>query len=429
MTTFIALDCETTGLPTSRKGPKNFQDYDTCRLVSVGIVIFEDGKEVDSLEMIVKPDGYTVTAEEIHGLSHEHCLSNGMDWDVVYNNLQYIIQEYKHVVGHNLAFDMSVINAECYRRGYTAFAFDSTTCTLKLSKQVLSKGFKLGILYRLLTGETLEDAHSAVPDARASGVVYNVLKNISVDNRTIEPHTVYIKVSDVAACIGMNPYKQPGEVMDLLLEKYVPEKYYGISKSSKQKLVINRNSNISNLVESVKQTVTTCSNETSALFETCNNIIHSEKDLSENEKSLVKEFFRKEIYTSYGIEHESAVADSFGETCYEDNTFYKHKIATINGTNYVICGRIDRFTVNEKGEKVLIEIKNRANRLFGCLKDYEKIQVQTYMFMTGMKEAKLVERLDGTDAVYPVEYDVSAIEKYFEKLQSFVKSFHILASI
>ncbi len=56
---FIALDTETTGIPTSRAKPttKNLQHYDSCRMVSIAIVEYNGlGKEVDSWLAIIYPD-------------------------------------------------------------------------------------------------------------------------------------------------------------------------------------------------------------------------------------------------------------------------------------------------------------------------------------------------------------------------------------
>jgi hypothetical protein len=62
-------------------------------------------------------------------------------------------------------------------------------------------------------------------------------------------------------------------------------------------------------------------------------------------------------------------------------------------------GKIDRLQVEEDGTKTLIEIKNRVNRLFYKVKDYENIQVQCYLQLLDLERAKLIEHYKKEDAL------------------------------
>jgi hypothetical protein len=75
---------------------------------------------------------------------------------------------------------------------------------------------------------------------------------------------------------------------------------------------------------------------------------------------------------------------------------------------YTIVGRIDRIEtlIDETGaeQKILIEIKNRTKKLFKTLFERENIQVQTYLQLTKLTSAKLVEQ-------YNDEINTICIEK------------------
>ena len=46
-----------------------------------------------------------------------------------------------------------------------------------------------------------------------------------------------------------------------------------------------------------------------------------------------------------------------------------------------IGGKVDGIAFEEDNSKRILEIKNRVNRLFYNLRDYEKIQIYSYMFI------------------------------------------------
>jgi hypothetical protein len=57
-----------------------------------------------------------------------------------------------------------------------------------------------------------------------------------------------------------------------------------------------------------------------------------------------------------------------------------------------VCGKIDRIEERPDGSRILVEIKNRTNRLFRRVVEYEFIQVQVYLQMLGLVHARLVEQ-------------------------------------
>ena len=59
------------------------------------------------------------------------------------------------------------------------------------------------------------------------------------------------------------------------------------------------------------------------------------------------------------------------------------------GDNYclIIRGKVDGIT----DENNIIETKNRTRRLFNELRDYEQVQLECYMFLTGLNDAMLLE--------------------------------------
>ncbi len=69
---------------------------------------------------------------------------------------------------------------------------------------------------------------------------------------------------------------------------------------------------------------------------------------------------------------------------------YKQQI-----NNFSICGKIDGF-VEINDEKYLVEVKNRQNRFFKYIPDYEKVQIMVYMFLTKTEKAIHIQKYNGS---------------------------------
>jgi RecB family exonuclease len=76
----------------------------------------------------------------------------------------------------------------------------------------------------------------------------------------------------------------------------------------------------------------------------------------------------------------------------KDNSFYNYEVCTLGQTKFVVTGKIDRIEERDDGSRILVEIKNRTNRLFRRVVEYEMIQVQVYLQMLGLLRARLVEQ-------------------------------------
>jgi hypothetical protein len=113
---------------------------------------------------------------------------------------------------------------------------------------------------------------------------------------------------------------------------------------------------------------------------------------------VIDDAIRKTTYTTYGNAQESKVFDyirgTLGIDVVEDPSFYKSQEGVIENEYgsfpWFIGGKIDGIT---KDRKTLVEIKNRVNRLFRIIPQYESVQVQMYLQLLGLEKAILVECL------------------------------------
>jgi hypothetical protein len=140
---------------------------------------------------------------------------------------------------------------------------------------------------------------------------------------------------------------------------------------------------------------------------------------------MVCDHLKTMMYTTHGTRNEDQTADLDESILHKDETFYSFPVTTIKGTKYEIVGRIDRYHKKEDGTKTLVEIKNRTNGLFNKVRLYEMVQVQTYLQMTNMVDARLVEQFNDVRKSYCIEKDqVSWDNNILPKLTEFCKTLH-----
>jgi hypothetical protein len=126
------------------------------------------------------------------------------------------------------------------------------------------------------------------------------------------------------------------------------------------------------------------------------------------------------------LDKKSAVADKLPGNLIRDDNFYNFFVCEIDGIRYVICGKIDRIEERPDGSRVLVEIKNRTNRLFNSVPEYEFIQVQVYLQMLGLVHARLVEQYNNQVKSHDVDRDEETwVNEILPELQKFCEELHL----
>lgn len=429
MAPFIAFDTETTGLPKTRNAKfSNLEAFEECRILSVALVEFDsDFNEIGSYYKIVKPDGYPVKATEIHGITQEQAEQEGEPFENIMSEILFMFSNVSAVVGHNLGFDMNVLASEMVRRNLkTDFLNDfEHVCTLKICKNIFCKSINLGDLYFKLFNKRFDGAHNALADARAAGEVFIELSKFDLETKPIEAKKVWLKVSDVATMIGVSTFKPKMELIENIWQKYSPKTFKGQTKEQEQLTAFE---NSSQEIQDFVKIETNISSEVQDAFTKAKIAIDKDTHMSTHEKTLVSDYMRKTMYTNHGIKTEDKVVLD-GEIS-TDETFYKIPICTIHNTQYILCGRVDRVETLADGTLKLVEIKNRTRNLFNKLRDYENIQVQTYLQMNSKwKSAVLVEQYNNDKKMYPIERDSELWEnKILPGINEFCKVVHYYMS-
>lgn len=145
-------------------------------------------------------------------------------------------------------------------------------------------------------------------------------------------------------------------------------------------------------------------------------------------KRELEETAQRIQYTEYGTRNETRVKERFEKELQEsteskdiqitkDDVFRKKLLFHINKHAVYIGGKCDGTAVIDN-TKVVVEIKNRMNRLFYKLANYEKIQIYSYMYIYNIKKAILIENYDGATNKINVDFDEQVWLEWMNELKN-----------
>ena len=160
----IAIDLETTGL-----------DVESDRIIEIGVVLMEEGEVISEYSTFVNP--HTKIPERTTLLTgiHQHDVQNAPDIDDVLPKLLAFVGD-RPIIGHSVGFDMAFMNK------HGVFTSNTPLDTYDLASVLMPRAPRYN-LHSLTqdAGIALEDAHRALDDARAAGLLYWQLYQWALD--------------------------------------------------------------------------------------------------------------------------------------------------------------------------------------------------------------------------------------------------------
>ena len=228
--------------------------------------------------------------------------------------------------------------------------------------------------------------------------------------------------SEIAIITGDNSYQKLSDFLVKLWQKYDNDDFNNCLETlqpqhSVKFVQTNDLENINNIekkcginVQSEMKNILKNSKNAEEVVQKKNQLL-KKVDSQVNDKNLKKELEKSVtniVNTSYGIKNEDNVLQIYSKnkqiTVHKVCEFRKRKI----GNNLYIGGKIDGLTQN--GE--IVEIKNRMYKLFNNLREYERVQLQSYIYIFKLKKGYLVESFKDKINIIEELYD----KKYMDSL-------------
>lgn len=186
----LVFDTETTGLPKNGR----LVDDEQPHIVEIAALLIDsDGRLIESMHKVVKPDGWTIPkkASDIHGITTEKALEIGIPEKSAVSMFIELHKKAGACVAHNIRFDnqiMRIAIARFHEEMLGGFDKVVSICTGELSKPILkikateamkrsgfnhSKMPSLAEAFAYFTGGIkLHGAHGALADARACARIF-----------------------------------------------------------------------------------------------------------------------------------------------------------------------------------------------------------------------------------------------------------------
>lgn len=203
---------------------------------------------------------------------------------------------------------------------------------------------------------------------------------------------IRFNASEIASLVGRNPYKSADEAITDCWNRHARKRGINAPKAptfilKALKVVDNNKEVVGDLMDKIKNTA----NTTETSKETFNKAVNistkiNQMDLTADEKTALIDYTNSKLYTNYGTRKENKVHDVYKEMT--GNTIgVVNKMFVKEVGDFEVGGKID----GQLDDGTIIEIKNRTRRLFAEVREYEGIQIQTYLHLLEQKEAHLVE--------------------------------------
>lgn len=209
---------------------------------------------------------------------------------------------------------------------------------------------------------------------------------------------IRFNASEIAALVGCNPYKKTEEAITDCWNRHARKRGMDAPKVptfilEAYKVVDKHKEQVGTLMEDIKQSSgkTETSTETMTKTEAINEKINAMEIAKEDKETLIT-YAKSKMFTNYGTRKEESVHEIY-KTMTGNDIGVMNKMLKKQIEDFEIGGKID----GQLEDGTVIEIKNRTRGLFGEVRQYENIQIQTYIQMLEQEGAQLVECYnDGT---------------------------------
>ena len=210
---------------------------------------------------------------------------------------------------------------------------------------------------------------------------------------------ICIFASELSSLIGLNNFKSPSETLYRIWHKNFTKDFERVYKElgSKANLLEDKKDVFKKIAKKydkkLEVDLENCidSKDIDGMMKQRQKLMEECKDMDKNDKKKIEDSIINLTNTGFGTKNESRSIHIYtqmtGVPVINISDFYKRILLKSGDYNWYIGGKIDGICA----DKTIIEVKNRMHKLFYNLREYEKIQTYSYMFILESHKSQLVE--------------------------------------
>ena len=163
----LVIDTETTDKPPGIKLMKETVEFWPF-IVQMSFILLDDTTfKYTEYDYLIKTSA-EIHNSDIHGITKGMNTAQGFAFTDIYEIFKLCMQQADMVVGHNLSFDLNMIQAECFRNNVVYVPPRITYCTMMSTTRLCNlpqqKWPKLEELHTCLSHEKAMNLHNALQD-------------------------------------------------------------------------------------------------------------------------------------------------------------------------------------------------------------------------------------------------------------------------
>lgn len=228
--------------------------------------------------------------------------------------------------------------------------------------------------------------------------------------------------SELAIVTGDNKYEKPNKVVDSVLnrsnivKKYLPkskveESLLCLSEQEitniKKELNLDINSNIKDIESHIKKNILGASYDSKLSEEMSKKKVDDILNKMPELNKCLEKSVKQDLRMRRGNIKEDKNLDKTEKQCNiiitDRNSQMYSKVLYVDPDNrfrIIIRGKVDGMN-----NEYIVETKNRTKRLFNMIPNYEKVQLNAYMFMTGKRKSLHIECYNNEQNQKEYNYD------------------------
>ena len=166
---WLIFDTETTGLPPKHRllHPETIQDWPY--IVQFSFILFDtETLKTTEYDYVIKAPYVPEESTKIHGITQSMNREQGFPFICIYDIFKLCVEQCDVIIGHNVEFDIKMLEVECMRNSMQYSIQKPIVCTMKSTTKMCNlpnmKWPTLNELHRSLFDTSVIHLHNSIID-------------------------------------------------------------------------------------------------------------------------------------------------------------------------------------------------------------------------------------------------------------------------